>query len=86
MQPYRPSSQMHVSMENEDPEDALLTGDAYAAQDAEAWNTSKMSQKVPPAYDGISSFFSFEELVEEWQTITSVEVGRRIKTRSTTAL
>ena len=32
-----------------------------------------MTAKVPPAYDGITSFFNFEENVEEWQLITTVE-------------
>ena len=32
-----------------------------------------MSAKVPPAFDGRSSFFQYEELVSDWQDSTTLE-------------
>ena len=80
MQPYRPQQESGYSgtfSPDEDIEDAMLTGEVYAVHDADAWNSDKMTAKVPPAYDGLSSYFSFEENVEEWQLITIVEENKQ---------
>ena len=32
-----------------------------------------MSSKVPPAFDGRTSWFSYEEAIDEWVTLTTLE-------------
>ena len=54
----------YFSPEN-DEEDARLMNEAFAMRDDEAWSSDKMTAKVPPAYDGITSFFAYEEYAEE---------------------
>ena len=75
IQQYRPQDSSYTGnfSPDDDVEDAMLTEEIYAVHDADAWNSDKMTAKVPPAYDGITSYFSFEENVEEWQLITTVE-------------
>ena len=80
MQPYRPqqeSGYARIFSPDENTEDAMLTGEVYAVHDADALNSDKMTAKVPPAYDGLSSSFSFKENVEEWQLITIVEENKQ---------
>ena len=46
----------------------------------------EMSPKIPPAYDGNSSFFRYEELVYDWLDITTLDPEKRgpsLKTRLT---
>ena len=33
--------------------------------------------KNPPLFDGSSSWFRYEELIDDWQDITQLEAGRR---------
>ena len=45
-----------------------------------------MSPKIPPAYDGSTSWFSYEELVNDWLDITTLDAekqGPSLKTRLT---
>ena len=42
----------------------------------EALNLS-MTAKQPPSYDGKVSWFRYEELVDDWVTITTVEAPKR---------
>ena len=44
-----------------DEEDAVFMNEAFAMREDEAWSSDKMTAKVPPAYDGITSFFAYEE-------------------------
>ena len=47
-----------------------------ATGDAEAYKSLKMTVKVPPAFDGhvqTSGYFAYEDSVEEWESITTVE-------------
>ena len=47
-----------------------------ATGDAEAYRSLKMTVKVPPAFDGhvqTSGYFAYEESVEEWESITTIE-------------
>ena len=60
----------YFSPEN-DEEDAVFMHGAFAMRDDEAWSSDKMTAKVPPAYDGLTSFFAYEEYVEEWLLITT---------------
>ena len=36
-----------------------------------------MTAKVPPSFDGKSSWFSYEELIDEWCTLTEVKEEKR---------
>ena len=50
--------------------------DVLAARDDEAYRSLKMTVKVPPAFDGhvqTNGYFAYEDSVEEWEAITSVE-------------
>ena len=39
--------------------------------------TQKMTTKVAPAYDGRTSFFAFEDAIDDWCDITELEAERR---------
>ena len=50
--------------------------DVLATGDAEAYRSLKMTVKVPPAFDGhvqTNGYFAYEDTVEEWEAITTVE-------------
>ena len=50
--------------------------DVLATGDAEAYRSLKMTVKVPPAFDGhvqTNGYFAYEDSVEEWESITTVE-------------
>ena len=66
----------YFSPEN-DEEDAVFMHEAFAMRDDEAWGSDKMTAKVPPAYDGLTSFFAYEEYVEEWLLITTIDEDKR---------
>ena len=54
--------------------------DCLAAGDDEAWRSLKMTIKVPPAFNGhvqTQGYFAYEDSVEEWVSITSVEKDKR---------
>ena len=46
-------------------------------KDDAAWGSDKMTAKVPLAYDGITSFFAYEEYVEEWLLITTIDEDKQ---------
>ena len=66
----------YFSPEN-DEENAMFMNEAFAMRDDEAWSSDKMTAKVPTAYDGITSFFAYEEYVEEWLLITTIEEAKQ---------
>ena len=39
--------------------------------------TQQMTTKVAPAYDGRTSFFAFEDAIDDWCDITELEAERR---------
>jgi hypothetical protein len=50
--------------------------EVLASGDDEAYKTLKMTAKVPPAFDGhtqTQGYFAYEENVEEWVSITTIE-------------
>ena len=75
MNPYT-GQQALLTPENEE-EDSEWMESIFAVRDDEAWSSDKMTAKVPPAYDGISSFFAYEEYVEEWLLITTIEAEKQ---------
>ena len=45
-----------------------------------------MTPKIPPGFDGIMSWFEYEQLVEDWVALTTIEPARQgpsLKTRLT---
>ena len=39
--------------------------------------TQQMTTKVAPAYDGRTSFFAFEDAIDDWCDITELEAEKR---------
>ena len=72
-----PGQQNFAARPHELPPDAMSMNKAFAMRDDEAWSSDKMTAKVPPAYDGITSFFAHEEYVEEWLLITPIEESKQ---------
>ena len=75
MNPYT-GQQALLTPEN-DEEDSEWMESIFAVRDDEAWSSDQMTAKVPPAYDGLSSFFAYEEHVEEWLLITTIEAEKQ---------
>ena len=46
---------------------------ALAARDDEALSSLKMTSKIAPAFDGSMPFYMYEEIVEEWISLTTLE-------------
>ena len=46
---------------------------ALAARDDEALSSLKMTPKIAPAFDGSMPFYMYEEIVEEWTSLTTLE-------------
>ena len=43
-----------------------------------------MTPKIPPGFDGIMSWFEYEQLVDDWVALTTIEPARQgpsLKTR-----
>ena len=61
---------------DDDYDQADQAHDVLAAGDDEAYRSLKMTVKVPPAFDGhvqTNGYFAYEESVEEWESITTIE-------------
>ena len=75
MNPY--AGQYSLLTPEYDEEDSEWMESIFAVRDDEAWSSDKMTAKVPPAYDGLTSFFAYEEHVEEWLLITTIEAEKQ---------
>ena len=53
-------------MENDDEEMSFATGDS-------AVTGLQSTPKIPPSYDGRSSWFAYEEAVDDWVDITTLD-------------
>ena len=42
---------------------------------------TQVTTKIPPAYDGRTSWFAYEELVEDWYDLTELQPGPALKNR-----
>ena len=60
-----------------DEEDSMFMNEAFVTKYDEVWSSNKMTAKVPPAYDGITSFLVYEKYVEEWLLITTIEDAKQ---------
>lgn len=59
----------------ESPDDQLPTDAALAAEDA-IHQGVKMTPKMPPTFDGLGSFFEYEDLIDDWLGITTLPPNR----------
>ena len=48
-----------------------------APQQTQIHMTQQMTTKVAPAYDGKTSFFAFEDAIDDWCDITELEPEKR---------
>ena len=48
-----------------------------APQQSTVHMTQQMTTKVVPAYDGRTSFFAFEDAIDDWCDITELEAEKR---------
>lgn len=46
--------------------------DAFAAQTPDVSAGIRMTPKIPPAFDGTTSWFEFEDLIDDWLGITTL--------------
>eukprot|EP00435_Cladocopium_sp_Y103_P008892 s3256_g2.t1 len=49
---------------------------AYAVQPADSCTGLKMTPKMPPQFDGQSSWFEYEDLIDDWLGITTLDAGK----------
>ena len=48
-----------------------------ASQQSTVHMTQQMTTKIAPAYDGRTSFFAFEDAIDDWCDITELEAEKR---------
>ena len=78
-------------MINIDEEDVDYDNSAFAAvpnNQSQDWHQSSMgiTTKIPPLFDGRASWFQYEELIDDWVDLTTLEVvkhGPALKNRLT---
>ena len=52
--------------------------EAYRAPSTDQWSAfNGITVKIAPLFDGSTSWFRYEELIDDWQDITQLEAGRR---------
>ena len=52
-------------------------GGAYCAEATDQWSTvSVVIVKIPPVFDGSTSWFKYEELIDDWINHTQLEAGK----------
>ena len=55
-----------------------FTAGTHRAESTNVWTTlSGITSKIPPLHDGSTSWFKYEERIEDWLDITVLEVSRR---------
>ena len=52
---------------------AMAANDAWAAEDHVDGPKPTMTNKIPPTFDGRSSWFAYEEKLDDWLDITTVD-------------
>ena len=61
-------------------------GGAYRAEATDQWiASSTITAKIPPPFDASTSWFKYEELIDDWLDLTELEAGKRrpaLKNRS----
>ena len=57
---------------------AEATVGSFRAQSTDEWTAaSGITTKIPPLFDGLTSWFKYEELIEDWLDRTVLEVSKR---------
>ena len=60
---------------NRDRSSESLVG-AYRAESTDQWTLgSGITAKIPPLFDGPTSWFRYEELIDDWLDFTVLEAG-----------
>ena len=50
---------------------------AFRAESTDQWTAgSGITAKIPPLFDGSSSWFEYEELIDDWLDLTVLEAGK----------
>ena len=63
--------------ENRDKPAESMVG-AYRVQSTDEWTAaSGTSSNIPPLFDGSTSWFKYEELIDDWLDLTVLEAGKR---------
>ena len=56
----------------------ILLQRPFRAESTNEWTAaSGITLENPPSYDGLTSWFKYEELVEDWLDLTVLETSRR---------
>ena len=51
---------------------------AYRAESTDHWTAARgISTNIPPLFDGPTSWFKYEELIDDWLDLTMLEAGKR---------
>ena len=66
-----------LSTTSDHTEDEAFIADAVAFSSTELPRGALMSHKIPPAYDGMTPWFQYEELVYDWIDSCTLEEERR---------
>ena len=62
---------------------AAMADKAYTTQAMSTYDITRMSQfsqaatKVPPSFDGKTSWFAFEDAIDDWRDITELDDEKR---------
>ena len=50
----------------------------FRAESTHQWTAaSGITTKIPPLHDGLTSWFKYEELIDDWLDLTVLEAGKR---------
>ena len=50
---------------------------AYPTESTDQWTAAGgISVKIPPLFDGLTSWFKCEELIDDWLDLTVLEAGK----------
>ena len=50
----------------------------YLAESTDQWTAaSGITTNIPPLFDGLTSWFKYEELIDDWLDLTVLEAGKR---------
>ena len=58
-------------------EDSLQEWPAYASHPAPLMAYQQVTTKIPPGYDGRTSWFAYEEMIDDWVDVTELDPDKR---------
>ena len=57
---------------------AEATVGSFRVQSTDEWTAaSGITSKIPPLFDGLTTWFKYEELIEDWLDLTELEESKR---------